>query len=110
MREQQQPLASPSISLHASHLCACLPNADTANGGLVDPGHCDVGSTFTLSVQLSEPGAAEEGGRFSTTDSGGVLTMHELARGDAILFASEQVRTMLIAHVHVYIERRNLIW
>ena len=62
-------------------------------GGLEDIGHIDAGSTLTLSVQLSTPGAAECGGRFSTTNREGA-THYELARGDAILFCSEQVHNV----------------
>ena len=67
----------------------------TAPGdGLSDPGHIDVGSIVTLAVQLSTPGPADAGGRFTTTTAGGVVTTHELARGDAILFCSESVHNV----------------
>lgn len=69
--------------------------ADTAGGGLEDSGHCDVGSSLTLSVQLSKPsGGPEGGGRFTTTDASGVVTTHELERGDAVLFCSEYVHNV----------------
>ena len=73
-------------------------------GGLADPGHCDQGSTLTLSVALSHP--PELGGRFSTarwaggTADGGIsggqqqTTEHELARGDGIVFCSEIVHNV----------------
>lgn len=65
-----------------------------AGGGLQDPGHIDVGSTLTLSVQLSTPGPPEHGGRFTTTDASGHVTVHELARGDAVVFCSEMVHNV----------------
>ena len=65
-----------------------------AGGGLQDPGHIDVGSTLTLSVQLSEPGPDEFGGRFTTTGADGIVVTHELARGDAICFCSEAVHNV----------------
>ena len=60
-------------------------------GGLLDPGHRDTGSTITLSVQLSQPGAAEDGGRFVTTNADGLSTQYELAPGDAVLFCSHMI-------------------
>ena len=66
----------------------------TAGGGLADPGHIDVGSMITLSVQLSTPESPEHGGRFTTTDACGAVHEHELARGDAIVFCSEQVHNV----------------
>ena len=65
----------------------------TAGGGLTDLGHTDQGSILTFSVQLSPPGEAARGGRFSTTDATGE-TVHELEQGDAILFCSEQVHNV----------------
>jgi thiamine pyrophosphokinase len=52
-----------------------------------------VGSTLTLSVQLSEP-AQQLGGRFTTTSANGQVNFHELARGDAVLFCSECVHNV----------------
>ena len=72
------------IELHLYH----------AGGGLLDPGHYDGGSTLTVSVQLSAPGPSDAGGRFSTTDSDGVKTVHELAAGDAIVLCSEMVHNV----------------
>ena len=74
----------------------CIEFHDYKPGGaLMDPGHIDVGSTLTLSVQLSPPGPPEAGGRFLTTDgASGVQTAHELQRGDAILFCSTQVHNV----------------
>lgn len=66
----------------------------TAGGGLTDPGHIDVGSILTLSVQLSHPEAPDHGGRFTTTDATGAVSAHELARGDAVIFCSEQVHNV----------------
>jgi hypothetical protein len=60
-------------------------------GGLMDRGHIDAGSLLTISVQLSHP---TEGGRFTTTDSNGLTTHHELARGDGIILHSEQVHNV----------------
>ena len=65
-----------------------------AGGGLTARGHNDQGSTITLSVMLSEPEPVEHGGRFSTTDVDGVVTVHELAKGDAIILCSEQVHNV----------------
>ena len=63
-------------------------------GGLTTSGHYDQGSILTFSVQLSPPGPRESGGRFSTSDASGVESVHELGRGDAILFRSEQVHNV----------------
>ena len=65
----------------------------TPGGALADPGHIDVGSMLTLSVQLSEP-AQQLGGRFTTTSANGQVNSHELARGDAALFCSECVHNV----------------
>ena len=54
-------------------------------GSVADPGHRDQGSLLTLSVLLSEPGSCE-GGQLTT--AGG--RVHELRRGDGVLFVSEQ--------------------
>jgi len=64
-----------------------------AGGGLTDLGHTDQGSVFTFSVQISEPGDAAQGGRFSTTDGNGI-TEHELQRGDGIIFCSDLVHNV----------------
>ena len=69
-------------------------SADYAGGGLPDPGHIDVGSTLTLSLQLSDPVPRRDGGRLTTTDASGVVTTHELDRGDAIIFCSESVHNV----------------
>ena len=66
----------------------------TAGGGLTDPGHCDQGSAITFSVMLSAAGPSSRGGRFSTTDGAGATTVHELERGDAIIFCSEMVHNV----------------
>ena len=63
-------------------------------GGLQDPGHVDVGSTLTLSVQLSPPGPPDHGGRFTTTGADGSVSVHELSRGDAVIFCSESVHNV----------------
>ena len=62
-----------------------------SGGSLMDPNHCDVGSTLTLSALLTLPG---EGGVFSTTDSTGLVTQHDLACGDAILFCSQTMHNV----------------
>ena len=67
----------------------------TAGGGLTDTGHIDIGSALTMSVQLSQPGPVERGGRFTTTDADGIVTVHELARGDAVIFCSESVHNVM---------------
>lgn len=77
----------------------CVEFHDYQTGaGLIDPGHIDVGSTITLSVQLSDPGPTERGGRFTTTDASGCATAHELAQGDAIIFCSETVHNVSTLH------------
>lgn len=77
--------------------------ADTEGGGLTDPGHCDQGSTLTLSVQLSPPSDAAGGGVFTTSRwrmpidgevAGAQTTEHELAAGDGIVFCSEVVHNV----------------
>ena len=80
-------------SIHLNVRCIEL-HLYKAGGGLTDTGHYDQGSVLTLSVQLSPPGPNKNGGRFSTTDAYGVETVHELARGDAIIFCSEQVHNV----------------
>mmetsp|Transcript_4181 Transcript_4181/g.4896 ORF Transcript_4181/g.4896 Transcript_4181/m.4896 type:complete len:234 (-) Transcript_4181:227-928(-) len=57
-------------------------------GGLLDPKHHDGGSVLSLSVLLSDP-LEHHGGRFITYDADGAPVVHELARGDAVLFRSE---------------------
>lgn len=72
----------------------CVEFHRYATGGeLIDPGHIDVGSTLTLSVQLS-PLEQQQGGRFTTTDPSGRLIEYDLQRGDAILFCSETVHNV----------------
>ena len=66
----------------------------SAGGDLTDPGHIDVGSALTLSVQLSESLPRHCGGRFTTTDPSGTVVVHELERGDAIVFCSESVHNV----------------
>lgn len=56
--------------------------------------HRDTGSCLTLSVQLTDPGSNEAGGRFTTTDADRRTSVHELARGDAILFCSDMVHNV----------------
>ena len=82
--DASEPLNVRCIELHTYQ----------AGGGLTDLGHCDRGSTLTVSVQLSPPGPPEGGGRFSTTDAAGAVTVHELGCGDAIVFHSEQVHNV----------------
>lgn len=65
----------------------------SAGGGLTEPGHCDQGSTVTLSVLLSEPG---DGGVFSTTDASGKASSHPLGRGDAIALCSEMLHNVSV--------------
>jgi hypothetical protein len=63
-------------------------------GGLIDANHRDDGSTLTMSVLLSDP-REMDGGRFITYDGPREPheppqpLQHELQRGDAILFQSE---------------------
>jgi hypothetical protein len=61
-------------------------------GGLTTRGHIDAGSMLTVSVQLTHQTASS--GRFTTTDANGVVTVHELARGDGIAFSSEMVHNV----------------
>ena len=65
-----------------------------AGAGLDDLGHIDVGSTLTLSIQLSPPGDGSEcGGQFATIDARGA-TVHPLGIGDGILFHSQMVHNV----------------
>jgi hypothetical protein len=65
-----------------------------AGAGLDDLGHIDVGSTLTLSIQLSAPGDRPEcGGQFATIDASGP-TIHPLGIGDGILFHSQMVHNV----------------
>ena len=61
-------------------------------GGLVTPGHRDNGSRVTMSVMLSHPHELD-GGEFVTYGDG-MPIHHELARGDALLFASERLHNV----------------
>lgn len=65
-------------------------------GGLLESGHRDSGSMLTMSVLLSEPGAEgdHQGGEFVTYVEG-LPIVHELHRGDAILFPSEALHNVL---------------
>jgi hypothetical protein len=79
---------SPALGLlQPTGSCPPLPgqHAYTVGGSVADPGHRDQGSLLTLSVLLSEPGSYE-GGQLTT--AGG--RVHELRRGDGVLFVSEQ--------------------
>ena len=60
-------------------------------GGLLDPDHCDMGSTLTLSALLS-PREALRGGVFVTFHDDPVEERHHdnIACGDAIVFDSER--------------------
>ena len=64
----------------------------SAGGDLADPGHIDVGSALTLSVQLSESLPRHCGGRLRRPIRR--LVVHELERGDAIVFCSESVHNV----------------
>ena len=59
-------------------------------GGLTIPDHRDLGSELSLSALLSDA-RAFDGGRFVTYDAAGAPVVHELDRGDAVVFASDQV-------------------
>ena len=61
-------------------------------GSVADPAHRDNGSLLPLSVLLSDA-AQMEGGRFVTWEPDGPHA-HELARGDAIVFASEKAHNV----------------
>ena len=61
----------------------------TAGGGLIDLGHIDIGTSITMSVQLSPP-ESFQGGLFTTTATDGHVTQHKLNRGDAVIFCSER--------------------
>ena len=56
------------------------------SGALMDRGHRDKGSVLTMAVLLSDS-AATEGGKFMTWKADGVTPLlHDMERGDAILF------------------------
>ena len=56
------------------------------SGALMDQGHRDKGSVLTMAVLLSDS-AATEGGKFMTWKADGVTPLlHDMERGDAILF------------------------
>lgn len=59
-------------------------------GGLTIPDHRDLGSELSLSALLSDA-RAFDGGRFVTYDAAGAPVVHELDRGDAVVFASDRV-------------------
>ena len=65
----------------------------TAGGGLIDLGHTDIGTSITMSVQLSPP-ESFQGGLFTTTATDGHVTQHKLNRGDAVIFCSESVHNV----------------
>jgi hypothetical protein len=88
-------LCGASVSLNVR--CIEL-HTYTPGGGLTDLGHNDQGSELTFSVALSPPG---DGGRFTTTAWSaerqcGVVSEHELAVGDAIVFASTMVHNVTV--------------
>ena len=100
-------VASVRQHAHAAGLCSeavalnvrCIElHLYQASGGLTDPGHYDQGSTLTVSTLLSSPGPVENGGRFSTTDHAGAVTVHELNRGDAIILSSDTVHNVTTLH------------
>ena len=59
-------------------------------GSLLIPGHRDIGSALSLSVLLSDS-TSFDGGRFVTYDDAGDPVVHEIGRGDGVLFHSEKV-------------------
>ena len=60
------------------------------SGALMDQGHRDKGSVLTMAVLLSDS-AATEGGKFMTWKADGITPLlHDMERGDAILFNSEK--------------------
>ena len=61
--------------------------------GLIDLGHIDIGTSLTMSVQLSPP-ESFQGGLFTTTATDGHVTQHKLNRGDAVIFCSESVHNV----------------
>ena len=79
-----------SLSVRCIELHSYAPGA-----GLVDPNHRDEGSVLSISVLLSDPDLVGGGGRFVTFDDEpgaehtGEPIVHELAKGDAILFRSQ---------------------
>ena len=67
----------------------CVEFHSYATGGsLLVPDHRDLGSALSISVLLSD---AFDGGHFLTYDDAGAPVAHVLKRGDAVVFASEEV-------------------
>ena len=65
---------------------------DAVGGGLTTPEHRDNGSKLTMSVLLSH--AHELSGGEFVTYAAGRPVVHELARGDALLFHSERLHNV----------------
>ena len=62
-----------------------------AGGALVAPGHRDNGSVLSMAVVLTSEFA---GGSFVTYATNGAPIVHDLSRGDAILFLSEKTHNV----------------
>jgi len=73
-------------------------------GGLLTPGHRDVGSVITIAVLLSDENDLE-GGQF-VTFSEGLPVVHEMKQGDALVFQSEQYHNVATV---VHGSRRSLV-
>mmetsp|Transcript_1758 Transcript_1758/g.4984 ORF Transcript_1758/g.4984 Transcript_1758/m.4984 type:complete len:250 (-) Transcript_1758:178-927(-) len=64
----------------------------SVGGGLLNPAHRDNGSALTMSVLLSH--AREHGGGQFVTYEEGMPVVHEMSRGEAILFHSERLHNV----------------
>uniref|UniRef100_A0A7S3WA22 Fe2OG dioxygenase domain-containing protein n=1 Tax=Emiliania huxleyi TaxID=2903 RepID=A0A7S3WA22_EMIHU len=85
MRRQPGNWGDPALALQVR--CIEL-HTYAVGGGLLEPGHRDNGSKLSMSVLLSDAATTGlEGGQIVTW-SGGEPVVHELRRGDALLFHS----------------------
>ena len=82
--------AKPAAGLRIR--CAELHTYDVS-GGLMSRGHRDRGSVLTMSVLLSDR-SAMDGGEFLTWDAAGAKVVHDMDRGDAVLFHSEKTHNV----------------
>ncbi|KAL1511145.1 hypothetical protein AB1Y20_005963 [Prymnesium parvum] len=89
MREQASSLCDPKAPLHVR----CIEfHTYAEGGGLIEPDHRDNGSVLTMSALVSNP-RDTSGGHF-VTFSFGQPVVHELSRGDALLFSSERLHNV----------------
>ena len=89
MRSQSLEWGDPTSELYVR----CIEfHTYAIGGGLLSPMHRDNGSLLTMSMLLSEPSEGD-GGEF-VTYSEGLPIVHQMKKGDAILFQSEKLHNV----------------